>query len=298
MQPVNFRVREFNPRVMLERIGDRGLPTMLFVGRRGSGKSTMARAIMRHFAWLPSAVVFSPTEEANHTWDQHVPPMFVHPEWMPDVAKAIIDRNRHAPAGTKLFPTAVIGEDIMYDKGKFMKDTNARYMLMNGRHIGILLIVIAQYTKQLPPELRSQFDYVFLMDEPVLKNRMRLYDDWIGVIPSFEYFEQIFEKCVASHGCMVVDNTSDSRLPSDHIFFYRAKPYPIPPFHIGSELMWQFATLNAAKEGERTRAAAGIGAGAPAKRPTKHNRVDELPVPVKRGSNAPPIRVIRTRTKS
>jgi hypothetical protein len=99
-----------------------------------------------------------------------------------------------------------------------------------------------QYCMDLPPDLRGQCDYVFVFREPIVQNRKRLYENFFGIFPSFEMFEQVLKVCTENYECLVLDNTSKSNKIEDCVFFYRS---PIRKnFRIGSPAMWRFHQSN------------------------------------------------------
>ena len=66
---------EFNP----ETVGDNRI--CLFIGRRGSGKSTGMRAMLYYKRHIPSGICMSETEESNRFWCQSVPPLYIYPDY-------------------------------------------------------------------------------------------------------------------------------------------------------------------------------------------------------------------------
>ena len=44
----------------------------------------------------------------------------------------------------------------------------------------------------IPPEMRSNFDYIFLLAEDFISNRKRLYEHYAGMFPNFDIFQQVF----------------------------------------------------------------------------------------------------------
>ena len=59
-----------------------------------------------------------------------------------------------------------------------------REIFMNGRHRHVTLVIAVQYVMDMPPDLRTQVDYVFALRENVIKNRERLYRQFFGFLTS------------------------------------------------------------------------------------------------------------------
>ena len=51
-----------------------------------------------------------------------------------------------------------------------MSDKNIRCIFMNGRHYKIFLLITMQHGLGLPPDLRSNIDYVFIFRNNIVKS--------------------------------------------------------------------------------------------------------------------------------
>ena len=70
----------------------------------------------------------------------------------------------------------VILDDCLFDD-KWTRDKMMRLLFMNGRHWKIMLIITMQYPLGIPPTLRTNIDYVFILREPYIANRRRIYEN-------------------------------------------------------------------------------------------------------------------------
>ena len=84
----------------------------------------------------------------------------------------------------------VILDDCLYDN-TWTKDKNIRALFMNGRHFKIMFLITMQYALGIPPNLRTNVDYVFILREPLYNNRKKLYEQYCGMFPNFEIFCQV-----------------------------------------------------------------------------------------------------------
>lgn len=75
----------------------------------------------------------------------------------------------------------------------------------------------------LPPELRLNFDYVFLLKENSAINRKKLWMNYASVFPSLDIFEKVFAKITENFCSMVINNKSISDKIEDQIFWFKAK---------------------------------------------------------------------------
>jgi len=122
-------------------------------------------------------------------------------------------------------------DDCLSSKGTWLRDSNILELFYNGRHSLISFILTLQYAIGIPPELRSNFDYIFLLAEDIISNRKRLFDHYAGMFPSFDIFQQVFSELTDNYGVMVIDNRIHSKNITDKVFWYKAKN--VPSFKIG-----------------------------------------------------------------
>ena len=129
-------------------------------------------------------------------------------------------------------------DDCLYDNG-WTKDKLMRLLFMNGRHWKIILIITMQYPLVIPPNLRTNIDYVFILREPYVANRKRIYDNYAGMFPTFEAFCQVMDQCTENYECLVIDNNVKSNKLIDQIFWYKAESHPT--FKLGSKEYWELS---------------------------------------------------------
>ena len=96
-----------------------------------------------------------------------------------------------------------------------------------GRHFQLSFILTMQYSLGIQPELRSNFDFIFLLGEDMISNRKRLYEHYAGMFPNKDIFDQVFLQVTQNYGCMVINNRVRSTDLKKKVFWYRAKKTPI-----------------------------------------------------------------------
>ena len=84
---------------------------------------------------------------------------------------------------------------------------------MNGRHWKIMLIIV-QYPLGIPPNLRTNIDYVFILREPYIANRKRIWKI-MQVCLTFESFCQVMDQCTENFECLVINNNAKSNKLTD-----------------------------------------------------------------------------------
>ena len=114
-----------------------------------------------------------------------------------------------------------------------------RLLFMNGRHWKIMLVITMQYPLGVPPNLRTNIDYTFILREPYLNNRKRIYDNYAGMFSTFESFCQVMDQCTENYECLVVCNNAKSNKLEDQIFWYKASAHG--QFRLGSREFWEMS---------------------------------------------------------
>jgi len=212
--------------------------TMVFLGKRGTGKTTLVTDILWYLKSIPVGVVMSGTEEGNHYYGQYFPDLFVYPEYKKDVVESITARQKQlCNNNTPNRDILLLLDDCAFDKS-WTTDKCMRSIFMNGRHQATTLAVTLQYMMDLHPALRANIDYVFVLRENVIANKQRIYTNFFGVFPNFNVFSEVFDKFTENFECLVMDNTSKSNKIEDQVFYYKAEIRP--PFRFGGDDYWSY----------------------------------------------------------
>ena len=210
---MNLQLRKFKPETITD---DR---VCVFIGKRNTGKSTLVKDIMYHKKHLPAGIVLSGTEEGNHFYSEFIPDLFVYGDYDRDAIERVMARQRKlVGAGKTNCGAFMLLDDCMYDS-KFLKDTCIRQCFMNGRHWKIFFMLTMQYVMDLPPALRANVDYVFILRENIIQNREKLYKSFFGIFPSFDMFCKVMDACTENYECLVLDNTVKSNKIQDCVFW-------------------------------------------------------------------------------
>jgi hypothetical protein len=140
---------------------------------------------------------------------------------------------------TTIDPRAfVILDDCLYDN-TWSRDKLMRLLFMNGRHWKVMLVITMQYPLGIPPTLRTNIDYVFILRENYIANRKRIYENYAGMFPTFESFCQVMDQCTENFECLVIHNNSKSNKLNDQVFWYKADSHG--EFRLGSKEFWELS---------------------------------------------------------
>jgi hypothetical protein len=223
---MKLELRKFDPRTLKDD------SVVLFIGKRNVGKSYCLKYIMSFHQTLPVGVVVSPTERANHFFESWVPKMLIYDEYDDAVVGKFLERQTKITdqcsieskkyGRTDLDPRAfLILDDCLYDK-TWPTSKNIRCLFMNGRHYKVFFLITMQYPLGIPPHLRANVDYVFIFRENQIKNRERIYQQYAGMFPSFDFFSQVLTQTSNNFECLVIDNKVQSNKLEDQVFWFKA----------------------------------------------------------------------------
>ena len=234
-------------------------PVIVLIGRRDTGKSYLVRDLLFYHQDIPIGTVISGTEAGNGFFGEHVPKLFIHNEYNASIIENILKRQKTVLKQIKkeqelykkstIDPRAfVILDDCLYD-ATWTRDKVMRLLFMNGRHWKMMLIITMQYPLGIPPNLRTNIDYVFLLREPYISNRKKIYENYAGMFPTFESFCQVMDQCTENYECLVINNNCKSNKLTEQIFWYKAAHHK--PFKLGAKEFWEIsASMNSDDEEE------------------------------------------------
>ena len=206
--------------------------SICMIAKRGSGKSFLVKAILNHFKnILPGGVIISPTDKMNEFYGRFFPKIFIHYTYKTEILEKLLSRQemiiektrKKYKEGKKLNPRAfLIMDDCLASKGKWAKDPKIMEVLMNGRHYQLMYILTMQFPLGISPELRNNFDYVFLLADDTVSNQKRVWEHYAGIFPTFNNFKGVFNELTKDYGAMVIVNRGKRETFHDKIFWYKA----------------------------------------------------------------------------
>lgn len=246
---MNLELKKFNMKQISFNPNENKGPVVVLIGRRDTGKSFLVRDLLYYHQDIPIGTVISGTEAGNGFFGSHVPKLFIHDEYNTAIIENILKRQKlvlkqvkkekEAYGRSNIDPRAfVILDDCLYDNS-WAKDKVMRLLFMNGRHWKIMLIITMQFPLGVPPNLRTNVDYVFILREPYISNRKRIYENYAGMFPTFESFCQVMDQCTENYECLVINNNAKSNKLDDQIFWYKAANHG--DFKLGAKEFWELS---------------------------------------------------------
>jgi hypothetical protein len=273
---MNIQIRKFDPTTIDP------CRICVFISKRGGGKSSLVTDILYHQRKIPMGVVMSGTEESNEHYKEYVPDSFIYGQFEPTVIEKVIKHQQQAikklkPEQKEDFKNPdnsvfMLLDDCMFDN-KWTRDINMRCIFMNGRHYRIFFMLTLQYCMDLPPSLRGQIDYVFVLRDNIIENKMKLYKHFFGIFPTFDSFNEVMTQCTENYECLVLNNRTTSNKIEDVVFWYKAKLGR--KFRMGSPSLWEHHKRNYNKD---------------------HDKPQEQVAEIKKKASAVPVKVVKTDT--
>jgi hypothetical protein len=246
---MNLELKRFDMRTISFKPDESKGPVVVLIGRRDTGKSFLVRDLLYYHQNIPIGTVISGTEEGNGFYGKLVPKLFIHNEYNTAIIENILKRQRQVLKQIKkemeqfkrttIDPRAfLILDDCLYDN-TWARDKMMRLLFMNGRHWKIMLVITMQYPLGIPPTLRTNIDYVFILREPYIANRKRIYENYAGMFPTLESFCQVMDQCTENYECLVINNNAKTSKLQDQVFWYKADGHN--DFRLGSREFWELS---------------------------------------------------------
>lgn len=211
--------------------------------------STLITDIMYFMRRIPYGLIMSGTEDGSSFYSNYFPSLFIHSEYKKGIIQTMINRQKKLLKEKSSNPYAfLLLDDLMYDKS-VVRDQNMRQIFMNGRHWKLTLLLSMQYCMDLPPDLRANVDYLFILRENIIDNQKKLWKYFFGMFPTLVGFQQTLNACTENYECLVLDNTCKSNSIEDCVYWYKATPNRI--YRIGCKQLWEYAKEHFNKDYEK-----------------------------------------------
>lgn len=232
-----LRLKRFKPEWMMKIAKN---PSVVMVAKRGSGKSVALRHIMRVYRAIPGGNVISLSERLNDFFKDFFPELFIFEKFDESILENLLERQdrikdknkRRIKAGKRPIDTRawLIMDDCLAHAGTWKKSEVVAEVFFNGRHFDLFYILTMQYPLGIGPDLRINFDFVFLFGENYSNIRRKIFEHYAGMFPTYSAFEKVFSKVTKNFGCMVINNREKSDIISDMVYWWRAEDAEIKEY--------------------------------------------------------------------
>lgn len=222
--------------------------TILIVGKRNSGKTTLTRDIMYNIKdKIDLCVGMNPTEMANHNLEFFIPKAFIYHTFDDQKLAHILEWQKRCVANNKAFRVGFIMDDCMSEQikingkqKKVMGSNDINKVFKLGRHLKLFYINAMQYIKDAPPDIRGNVDVLFAFNTTSGAEREKLWKEYFAMFKTYKDFCKVFDACAQGYDCIVLDTRKMSTNPSECIFYYRAT-YRTEPFKVGKQVFWDLS---------------------------------------------------------
>jgi len=211
-----------------------------------TGKSTLIASLIyakKHI--IPVGVFMNGSEDLNHFYKGFVPSSFVFNDYDPERVAELVRRQKIAKEYLPN-PWAVLLLDDCTDDPKIFSTPLQQGLFKRGRQMKLWYILSLQYAMDVKPVIRTNVDGVFILREPILKNRRALWENYASIIPDFDIFCELMDQVTGDHTALYIHQMTQTNTWTDCVFWYRA-PEQLPKgFMFGSEdyKMFDKARLN------------------------------------------------------
>jgi archaellum biogenesis ATPase FlaH len=243
MNITNINIKDLNPKSIKH-------GTVIVVsGRRGSGKTTIAKAIIYYLSSkIRNALLISNTSDIKKDFDEIIPPILIHKQYKPDVVKSFlfnqmkfIEKNKSRYNIKK--DAIIIMDDVLAQKKTWKKDESFIQTFLEGRHSKITIILSIQDILGVPSELRNNIDYLIIAKEHRKERKKKIFDEyWPSGLCDFKTFEAILNKCTEGYSSLFINikrTDKEGFNISNTIFRWKPpKPKDIPPIKICNKSLW------------------------------------------------------------
>ena len=198
-------------------------PSIAIIGKRGSGKSWIIRHLLyqMHLSGnIDECCIFAPTEKIYGFYSNFTEQ--VHHKYDSKIIEEILAIQTDRIKNKIKKQVTVVFDDCFGINKLFATDKLLRELLFNARHYEITYILSMQYPLKLCPELRSNFDYVFLMTDDICSNQKIMYDYYAGMFPTVDTFSQVYTQLTENYGSMLICNRGVKSNLFEKIFYFEA----------------------------------------------------------------------------
>jgi hypothetical protein len=217
--------------------------TILFVGPRRTGKSTLVLDILYHLRHkIYASVAQTPTTETAEELGKVIPWSCIHDDF--DSGKlqtAVSAMKQLVKTERKLAPKMgrppekrillVLLDDCMADQ-KNMKQKVIQDIFYNGRHNDMLFINVQQYIMDMPSKLRTNIDIIVSTYDQAPDSQERLWKYFFKTaFPKYDRFRDVYQKATSDFRAIVLDRTQRK------VFWYKAQ-HPAPVYRLGHPSIW------------------------------------------------------------
>jgi hypothetical protein len=242
---MSIQIKQFDIKSLFE--DKNKIPTIMIIGRRDTGKTSLINDILDNYQYTNGTIISSSNNNI-HIYKKNIPEspdihiykhihnnsyvepeqydsssssVFIYEEYNPSIINNVIKKLKPNQLKTNRNSFLVL-DNCMYDTS-WTRDKLMRLIFINGRCWGLMLIMSMSYPLGIPPILRTNISYTFILREEDLGNRRRCWENYANIFSTFESFCSILDCCTEDYECLVIKNNNFYETDlCDKIFWYKA----------------------------------------------------------------------------
>lgn len=193
--------------------------SILIIGKRATGKTTLAQHLIKTICKGQEGIAIDPRSGYHHnttsSYEDIIEKNNVHVNYDTQVVANMIARQAKTRQASFL-----VMDNCLWDNS-WHNDKNIRSLFCCNKNLHTTFILTMSYPLMIPPELRSNIDYVFLFRDTYKNNIKRVYDQYGGMFETFEQFKDVFERATSNpYNALVLDNAARTSNIEDQVFVY------------------------------------------------------------------------------
>jgi len=118
------------------------------------------------------------------------------------------------------FSMFIILDDLASNKKDINSET-VKYLMNNGRHYFIFLVIAIQYCIDFPAACRGGLDWVVIFYDSLAPNLKRLYQNYVGCFPNQDMFEAVLKTAAGNGQAIVIRKNNPSPKLEDSVFLFQ-----------------------------------------------------------------------------
>jgi hypothetical protein len=195
----------------------------IIVGKRDAGKSVLARDLMYHGQRGSRGILFSGNENSDTKMYQNTN-LIPYDKYQPHIVQELLDHQQElSDANEVLRDIAVVMDDCMYTTAWTHDVAIQNLFADKARNQKMRCIITMSDPMSIPHTLLKKVEYIFIFSEPDVACRRKLYEQYGGIMGSFNDFCRRMNECSGRDECLVIHNQSWSDRLLDKVFRYTAE---------------------------------------------------------------------------
>jgi len=212
-----------------------------------TGKSTLIKSLLYHKKHIfPVGLALSGSEDSNHAYSEFLPEAFVFEEYNEKKIEDFVNRQKLAAAHIPN-PWCVLILDDCTDDVRIFNTPLMNAMYKKGRHWKMMYILSLQYAMDVKPVIRTNVDGIFILREPLLKNREGLYRNYASIVPDFNTFCALMDQLTDDYCAIYIHNATQTNNWEDCVFYWKAPQAP-KDWKLGCPEYWEFSNSRLNKD--------------------------------------------------